>query len=183
MAAKWKYASLPAEERVERIRKGDKSVYDAEMARSSEVIKARSELGLDTTEQKAWIDRISYNYNLSNAEKMGIDASRVNKTGYADVLLGGKIPSARKSTSRGVVERGKSVSTEDLAIELAQKEAEAGKSRSVLAEWLLNNGIDESSEEGRRFIEETEREIAEKVANYRKSYQAAAAKRLQSLRG
>ncbi len=182
MAAKWKYADLTADERIDRIRNGDKDVYTSEMARSADVVKARDELGLDTSEQKAWIDNISYNYNLSNAEKMGISADKVNKTGYADMLLTGEnTASGRGSTGHGIVNRARGFSTKDLTETLKKKTAEAEKSREVLAEWLLNNGIDAESEEGKRFIEQNERELAEKLAAYQKEYLAAVKQRKKEL--
>lgn len=182
MATKWKYASLSADERIERIRNGDKDVYTSEMARSADVVKARNELGLDTSEQKAWIDQISYNYNLSNAEKMGISADRVNKTGYADMLLTGENTASGKSDGgHGIVNRARGFSTKELAKTLKEKTAETEKSREILAEWLLNNGIDAQSEEGKRFIEQNERELAEKLAAYQKEYRAAVKQRKKEL--
>ena len=52
MASKWKYASLPASERLNKIRGGDKEVYESEIARSADIINSRKELGLDTSEQR-----------------------------------------------------------------------------------------------------------------------------------
>ena len=63
MANKWRYADLTADARIEKIRGGDKDVYDSEIERSLDVIQSRNELGLDISEQKDWIDKVSYNYN------------------------------------------------------------------------------------------------------------------------
>ena len=88
MASKWNYESLPAEESLSKIRAGNKEVYESEIARSAEIAKSRKELGLDTSEQRAWIDRVSTAYNKGNAERLGIPESAVNTTGYADRVLG-----------------------------------------------------------------------------------------------
>ena len=87
MATKWKYATVPAEQRLEMLRKGDTSLYDEEIARTADVIKARSDAGLDVTEQMNWADKVSYNYNLAKAADMGIDAAKVAETGYAARLF------------------------------------------------------------------------------------------------
>lgn len=99
MASKWNYASLPAEERLSKIRAGNKEVYESEIARSAEIAKSRKELGLDTSEQRAWIDRVSTAYNKGNAERLGIPESAVNTTGYADRVLGTAkpLPARRKN--------------------------------------------------------------------------------------
>lgn len=86
MASKWKYADLDANHRIGLLRKGNKELFDEEVARTKEVINARRELGLDTTEQESWMDTVGYNYNLSQA-----DAGRtVSKTGYAQLYAGEK---------------------------------------------------------------------------------------------
>ena len=82
MSNKWKYATMSADERIGRVRKGDKDVYDNEMERSLDVIKRNTAEGLDISAQKEWIDNLSYNYNLYNAERMGIPEEKVNKKGY-----------------------------------------------------------------------------------------------------
>ena len=106
MASKWKYAALPAKERLSKIRAGNKEVYESEIARSAEIAKSRKELGLDTTEQRAWIDRVSTAYNKANAERLGIPQSAVNTTGYAERLLDtGKTASG--SQKRFVTRRNK----------------------------------------------------------------------------
>lgn len=90
MASQWKYASLDADARLKRVEEGDKDVYDEEIARSKSVIRAREALGLDTSEQKDWIDALSYRYNLANAAAMGIGADKVSRTGYADRIVNGR---------------------------------------------------------------------------------------------
>ena len=88
MANVWKYSTLPSDSRIGMVREGNRDVYENEIARSMDVIETRKKMGLDITDQKNWIDTVCYNYNLYNAKKMGIDAVNVNKTGYADTLLG-----------------------------------------------------------------------------------------------
>lgn len=185
MASKWKYASLPAEERLSKIREGDKDVYESEIARSVDAANSRKELGLDTTEQRDWIDRVSYNYNLSNAGKIGISSALVNKTGYADVLLGSTDNGAKKEkrtfarTSSFAEKEG--VVTE-LVADLNKKIADAEKQRENVVEWLLNNGIDASSEQGERFLEQADKEIAAKVESYKNSYRSELKRRLANMR-
>lgn len=84
--SKWKYASLPANERLQLVRQGNEDVYKSEMARTSEIIKAREQAGLDTEAQVKWANQLGYQYNLNNAEKMGISAERVDKSGYGEAL-------------------------------------------------------------------------------------------------
>lgn len=185
MASKWKYAALPAKERLSKIRAGNKEVYESEIARSAEIAKSRKELGLDTTEQRAWIDRVSTAYNKANAERLGIPQSAVNTTGYADRLLDtGKTASG--SQKRFVTRRNKR--TEQLAAvqaldeELARKIASAEKARESVVEWLLNNGIDASGTQGKRFLEQADKEIAAKVESYKKRYRAELKRKLANIR-
>ena len=73
MANKWKYSTLTADERLDRIRSGDEDVYNSEIERSNDVIKQRKEAGLDISAQNNWIDTLNYNYGLS---KTGNKAKR-----------------------------------------------------------------------------------------------------------
>ena len=88
MTNNWEYASVGQRDRLKMIRNGNKDVFDNEILRAKDVIKSRLDLGLDIDEQKNWIDTLGYNYNLYNAKNMGIDPENVNKTGYADEILG-----------------------------------------------------------------------------------------------
>ena len=170
MASKWKYASVPAEERVTRIRQGDKDLYDSEIDRSLDVIASRKELGLDIGEQKDWIDRLSYNYNLSNAEKQGIDPADVSKTGYAAKLLG-ENTSAKKGYGVHYV---KNLEAWDKAYDYLKEYDEKVKALSdgkkVLDEYLINNGIDRTSGSAKRYYDELDKQIADKAEQYRKEY-------------
>lgn len=85
--SKWKYALLPADERIKLVRSGNADVYNSEMARTRSVIKERESLGLDTKSQVDWANRLGYNYNLGNAESMGISPDSVDKTGYGERML------------------------------------------------------------------------------------------------
>ena len=80
------------------IRSGNKDVYDNEVARSLEKIKINEENGLSTDDQKAWLDTLSYNYNLGTASQFA-PGSKVNKTGYTDVYFGLDNLGSKKSKS------------------------------------------------------------------------------------
>ena len=77
MSTKWKYASLPADMRLERLRSGDEALYKEEIARTKDAISKRLSEGVDASEQMKWADTVSYNYNLSKAENMGISPENV----------------------------------------------------------------------------------------------------------
>ena len=68
---KWKYGTIPATERLSMLRKGNKDLYDEELSRTRDAIENRLAAGLDVSEQMKWGDTISYQYNLSQAEKAG----------------------------------------------------------------------------------------------------------------
>lgn len=184
MANKWRYADLTADARIEKIRGGDKDVYDSEIERSLDVIQSRNELGLDISEQKDWIDKVSYNYNLSNAEKMGISPENVNRSGYADMLLGSSNDSD-KSHNGPVTLTSKQAdlkfAAKNYLEEFYQKTSDAMKQLSLTEEWLINNGIDKDSEEGRKFMQQAENEVAEKVEKYHDEYISAVQKKAASL--
>ena len=187
MANKWKYASLPASERISRIRGGDKDVFDSEIARSLDVIKSRGELGLDTAEQRAWIDEINYNYNLAGAEKMGTSPSLVNQTGYAAKLLGEDSP---RRFGKGAYKPGTLINkaseqraaAQELQKELAGKLSEVRKERAATEEWLVNNGIDTDSVDGKKFLAQADKEIADQSERLKKEYLSALKARLASIR-
>ena len=174
MASKWEYSSLPAQDRLDMIRGGNKDVYDSEIARSLDVINSRKELGLDIAEQKNWIDNISYNYNLHNAENMGIESSRVNKTGYADLLLGTKTTAdyapKKKRTKFSNNQAAFEEAAANLLSEYYQKVNEAAQGINAVKEWLVNNGIEESSVDGQKYIKDFEEELAQKTQKYNNEY-------------
>ncbi len=171
MSTKWKYASLPASERLGMIRSGNKDVYDNEIARAKDVIKARNDAGLDTSEQKKWIDDVSYNYNLYNASKMGVAKSDVNKTGYADRLLGISVPAKKKKVYGTVTDESNRLYKANKYLEqFYGKVAEAANKREYVKEWLLNNGIDEASETGRKYLAEFDKELDALTEKYRKEF-------------
>ena len=155
----WVYASLPASERKERIRGGDKELYDSEIARSLDVIGARQALGLDIGEQKDWIDSISYDYNLSNAARMGIDESDVSRTGYADRLLGGEKPKKHGESIHMSPDYKKWDQAYAYLDEYTEKVNAMKEKRKNLDEWLLNNGIDKNGGEAKRFYDAFDEEV------------------------
>lgn len=174
MANKWKYSTLPASERIAMVKNGDKDVYDNEVARSVDVINSRNELGLDITEQKNWIDTLSYNYNLGNASKMGIDASKVNKTGYADYILESEKPESgkRKYISMGGNYADFVSEVEALRREYEAQNAETEGKLAHTEEWLLNNGISKDSADGKKYLKAAEDEINEEKARNLSGYKS-----------
>lgn len=171
MSTKWKYATLSANERLGMVRNGNKDVYDNEIARAKDVIKARNEAGLDISEQKKWIDDVSYNYNLYNASKMGISPSDVNKTGYADRLPGISAPTKKKKVYGTVTDESNRLYKAKKYLEqFYGKVAEAANKRENVKEWLLNNGIDENSETGKKYLAEFYKELDALTEKYRKEF-------------
>ena len=173
MASKWKYASLTADERLARVRGGDKDVYDAEIDRSLDVIGSRKELGLDVSEQKAWIDALSRQYNLYNAERMGIAGSMVNGSGYADVLLGGGVPSRKKKQTVVTTVRandGRYARLLQYQKELMDRIERAEAAESRLEEWMRNNGIASDSGEAQKFRERFREATDASLEPYRRQY-------------
>lgn len=177
MANKWKYSTLPASERLGMVRSGNKDVYDNEIARSLDVIKQKKELGLDVSDQKDWIDNVSYNYNLYNAESSGVAAaSDVMKTGYADRLLGEATPKSTKKEKRqrivnvntGLNEKMKEANR--YLEEYYDKVQKAEKGREAVREWLINNGIDENSADGKKRLDDFEMELKSLSEKYMKEY-------------
>lgn len=169
MSTKWKYASLPASERLDMVRSGNKDVYESEIARSLDVINSRKALGLDISEQKNWIDSVGYNYNLYNAQQMGIPEKRVNNKGYADRILGEFTPAVTVKTSS----RKKSDAdyyAKKYLDEFYTKVSDAKQKRASIEEWLINNGIDKNSEAGKMYLDEFENELEELTEKYRKEY-------------
>ncbi len=110
--SKWKYADRSADERLEMLRGGNTELLGEEIERTKEVVKARDELGLDTSAQRDWLDTVGYNYNLSAAPKMGIEPENVSKSGYARLYLGegsggaGSSAGASSETSSGTSSKG-----------------------------------------------------------------------------
>lgn len=88
MSTKWKYATVPATQRLDMLKSGNEALYNEELQRTEDVIVSRLEAGLDVSEQMAWADTVSYNYNLGQAQKNGLSGDTVAKTGYADKLFG-----------------------------------------------------------------------------------------------
>lgn len=163
MSSEWKNASIPAEKRIEMLRSGNKEVFDEEVERTKTVVKARQELGLDTKAQEDWLDTVAYNYNLYNAERMGISPDRVSKTGYASLYLGtgsgGSGGTSSKSTSKkttsgrkyapvseatGRLERARTLAMAEIGKKYAAKKAQVEKefyeNNPRIREYILNKG-------------------------------------------
>ena len=171
MSTKWKYASLPASERLGMIRNGNKDVYDSEIARAKDVVKARIDAGLDVTEQKKWIDDVSYNYNLYGADRMGISPSLVNQTGYADQIIGStKSKKKSKTYSTVTAKSERQYKAQSYLEEFYEKVAEAAEKKKNVKEWLLNNGIAEDSDTGKKYLAEFDKELGELAEKYRKEF-------------
>lgn len=177
MSNKWKYSTLPAYERIGMIRSGNKDVYDNEIARSKDVIKQRKELGLDISDQKDWIDEVSYNYQLHNAESSGEDLSTVMKTGYADRVLGEYVAPKRagKEKRQRIVNVNTSANkkakyAKQYLEEFYDKVEKAEKGREAVREWLINNGIDENSVDGKKYLDDFEDELNGLTEKYMKEY-------------
>lgn len=88
MQTKWKYATIPADQRIAMLGEGNEELYKEEMARTEDVIKMRLDLGLDVDEQMKWADTVSYNYNLGKAKQIGISPENVHSDGYAERYFG-----------------------------------------------------------------------------------------------
>lgn len=175
MAGKWKYSTLSAAERLERVRGGDKDVYDSEIGRSLDVIRSREELGLDISDQKAWIDALGREYNRANAEKMGFPASLANETGYADALLGAKVDARGHKKSGTIIsttwsDGGRYAKLLRYQNELLDRIERAEAAESLLEEWMRNNGIAADSGEAEKIRERFREETDAKLEPYRRQY-------------
>ncbi len=141
MASKWKYADLDANHRIGLLRKGNKELFDEEIARTKEIAKARREIGLDTTEQEKWLDTVGYNYNLSMAD----EGTKVSKTGYAQLYLGEKKADTEPSPVKKYREQAPKVtgyiSAANRKIDNARKLAE--RSLAEKYEKMKNDARDE----------------------------------------
>lgn len=100
MSSKWKYATIPAEQRINMLRNdGNEALYKEELARTQDVIISRLEAGLDVKAQMDWADTVSYNYKAGEVERAGGSADNVARTGYADQLFGNMSVSTVSGTS------------------------------------------------------------------------------------
>ena len=170
MANKWKYSTLPASERLGMVRNGNKDVYDNEIARSLDVIKQKKELGLDISDQKDWIDKVGYNYNLHLASGMA-SPSDVKKTGYADKILGEYVAPGKDKKQR-IVNAGNSnvKAARQYLKEYYDKVQKAAKGRDTVKEWLINNGIDENSVDGKKYLDDFDESLKALTEKYMKEY-------------
>ncbi|MBR5307195.1 MAG: hypothetical protein IKU43_00360 [Clostridia bacterium] len=102
MASKWKYADMDYRQRLGLIEKGNKDVFDEEIARTKEIVKARRELGLDTAAQEKWIDEVGYNYAKFTAG----EGDKISESGYAKLYLEDKPKDTEPSPVKSYREKG-----------------------------------------------------------------------------
>jgi hypothetical protein len=160
----WQYAFLPAEERLDRIKNGDSDVYEKELARSMNVISEREALGIDTSEQKDWVEKLNNSYNAYNAGRMGIEPSKVNAKA-AKVAYG----KAKTVSTYGNLK----AKAEALLDEYYEKAYSERKKITSAKEYLVNNGISENSADGRRYLALKEKEIENNIKKYKNEYLSA----------
>ena len=131
MSTKWKHATIPATQRLDMLKGGNKELYDEEIARTQDAIVNRLGAGLDVSEQMAWADTVSYNYNLGQAQKNGLSGDTVAKTGYADKLFGDlKVTGPKGKTSTvSSPQKVSSYGYDSLADELTRQKTAALNSR------------------------------------------------------
>lgn len=188
--SKWKYATLPASERLELVRSGNSDVYNSEMARTQEVIKARESAGLDTKSQVKWANELGYSYNLANAESMGISADNVDKTGYGERMLSTWKEPEKKTENRLRTQSGASLHRVALGQQRAAKEnrirkrfAEYKKQAkkdmenysSVIREDLINDGANPNGGKAIEAEIRTKSELMSLLADYDAKMQSAIA--------
>ena len=99
MATKWKYATIPAAQRLKMLKEGNDELYAEEIARTKDAISNRLAAGLDVSEQMKWADTVSYNHNLKKAKDMGLSEESVAKDGYANKLFADMTESGKKGVS------------------------------------------------------------------------------------
>ena len=187
MASKWKYASIDADRRLELLKKGNKELFDEEVARTREITKARRELGLDTKEQEDWMDTVGYSYSTSLAE----DGQKVSEKGYAKLYLddkgddGGISPVKAYKTQSGIGTayisgaKSKITKAEKLAKKALENEYAALKEeiRSTLygkypylEEKVFNEGASLEGGKMKRLYDGLEKELSEIYAELEKEY-------------
>lgn len=171
MSTKWKYATYPAETRLNMLREGNDELYKEEIARTNDVISARLAQGVDVSDQMKWADTVSYNYNLGKAAAMGIDSSNVAKDGYADRLFGNKTESV-----------GKNVSTIKSPAKLTSDEPyykqPTGRSSENLHQSIIDSYVKGINERGRilqtqanDYIKSLNEDYEKQIAEVKKAYE------------
>lgn len=148
---KWKYASVPATQRLSMLREGNKELYDEEVARTRDVITDRLAAGLSVDEQMKWGDTISYQYNLSNAEKAGVSTDTVAKNGYSEKLFGNLAVSNKNGTS--TVKEPKKVNGESYRDNYKNETSESlGKAVNDAYVSAINRRLSELSAQYNRYV-------------------------------
>ncbi len=172
MATKWKYATVPAAQRLDMLRSGNDELYKEEIARTKDAISNRLAAGLDVDEQMKWADSVAYQYNLSKAADMGIDEKNVAKTGYAQRLFGDMTESVTK-------DKVSSVSAPQKLTSSKYYEDYTGYDRDSLAKSVIDSyvsGINKRAASlnqayknyADKISEEYDKKIAELQQQYRK---------------
>lgn len=156
MANTWQYGIFGQRERLDLIRKGNKSVYDNEKERNKKLKKYRSELGLSTTDVDDWEATIDNAY--SNSKKQEKSTSLPTYSGkYAEV-------------NKAFADAHKAIK-EERDESLAAVEEEAKSTLEYLEEWLANNGYSAdgktASREKARLNDEAEKLMEEIKKQYR----------------
>lgn len=148
---KWKYGTVPAAQRLSMLREGNKELYDEEIARTRDVITDRLSAGLSVDEQMKWGDTISYQYNLSNAEKAGLSPDSVAKSGYSEKLFGDLAVSNGSTTS--TVASPKKVNTESYRDNYKNETTESlGKAVNEAYAAAINRRLSELSAQYNRYV-------------------------------
>lgn len=171
MATKWKYATIPASQRLSMLKDGNDELYKEEIARTKDAISNRLAAGLDVSEQMKWADTVSYNHNLSKAKAAGVDESSVAKDGYADRLFGDMTESVGKdkvstvSAPKAIYDKKyyedyETMNRDDLA-------------KSVADSYIggINRRANLLSAEHKEYIKDIDKEYDKKIRDAKKAYE------------
>ena len=174
MSSTWEYADLPAAERLDMIRNGNKDVYDSEVARSLDKIKQYENAGISTDAQKEWLDTLGYNYNLYIASQQGESLNNVAKNGYAETYFGvGSSDQSGQSEVAHVQISNKATfehEVEKLTEEYTKLINDVDSQIKIAEEWLINNGIEKESIHGQKYIKLFEETFSARKKKYYNDY-------------
>ncbi len=156
--------------RLERLRSGDEALYKEEIARTKDAISQRLSEGVDVSEQMKWADTVSYNYNLSKAENMGISPENVAKDGYSARLFGNMTESVGKNTS--TVSSPKKVTADKPYYKEPKSSSEALRD-SVISSYV--KGINERGNilqnQAKEYISSIEKDYEKQLSEVKKAYE------------
>lgn len=166
--------------RLERLRSGDEALYKEEIARTKDAISKRLSEGVDASEQMKWADTVSYNYNLSKAENMGISPENVAKDGYSARLFGDMTESVGKNTS--TVSSPKKL-TADKPYYKEQKNSSEALRDSVISSYV--KGINERGnvlqEQAQKYISSVNADYEKQLSEVKAAYQKKKKNREEAL--